>query len=260
MIPNFDILGRTFSAYQLASLVGILVMIYFGYRTADRRGMDPIAVLNMTLLGFIGMYVGGKLLYGLTNLSYLQEGLAEATSFKAGFVVLVKGFGGMVFYGGLLGAMAVYAFCVRRKRLSVEYIDLGILLVPLFHFFGRIGCFLGGCCYGIECKFGITYHHSDIPQANGVPRLPVQLLEAAFNLVLFFVLYGFFRKKKHSSWLLSIYLYAYPIFRFVIEFFRGDAHRGIYGGLSTSQWVSLALLLVNTVVVLRRICLQKTSR
>ena len=252
MIPNFEFLGRVYSAYQLAALAGILTMLYFGYRTADRRGMDPIAVLNVTLLGFVGMYIGGKLLYGLTNLSYLEQKLSAADSFTEVLKVLRIGFGGMVFYGGLLGAMAVYGLYARKKRLSTEYADLEILLVPLFHVFGRIGCFLSGCCYGIACKFGFTYHYSEIPDANGVSRLPVQLFEAGFNLILFFVLWQFFRKRKYSSWLLNIYLYAYPIFRFVIEFFRGDAHRGIYAGISTSQWISIALLIANTAAVLIR--------
>ncbi len=252
MIPNFDFLGRTVSVYQLAALAGVLTIIYFGYRTADRRGMDPIAVLNMILLSFIGMYLGGKLLYALTNLSYLRQGFAHASSFAEVLTVMVYGFGGMVFYGGLIGAMSVYGLCVRKKRLSVDYIDLGTLLVPLFHTFGRIGCFFGGCCYGVVCKFGFTYRHSLIPDANGVPRFPVQLFEAGYNLMLFFVLWHFFQKRRYSSWLLNIYLCAYPIFRFVIEFFRGDAHRGIYAGMSTSQWISLLILLVNSIVILCR--------
>jgi len=85
-----------------------------------------------------------------------------------------------------------------------------------------------------------------------VRRLPVQLFEAIFNLILVIVLYHFFRKKKYETWLMNIYLYAYPIFRFVIEFFRDDAHRGFLWIFSTSQWISILLIIANTLVILHR--------
>ena len=103
--------------------------------------------------------------------------------------------------------------------------------VPLFHAFGRIGCFLVGCCYGVESSIGFTFHNSIIESANNVNRFPVQIVEALFNLILFFCLYNFFKHKKFKGYLLNIYFIFYPVFRFIIEFFRADSYRGFLGVL-----------------------------
>lgn len=96
-------------------------------------------------------------------------------------------------WGGSLPA----ALYVRKKGFALpEWADLLAPAIPLFHFFGRIGCFLGGCCYGVPCSFGFTYTHNLIEQANGVSRFPIQLVEAAFNLALFFLLWTLQKKGK----------------------------------------------------------------
>ena len=99
-------------------------------------------------------------------------------------------FGGSVFYGGLLGGMAAGAIYCKKKKFNIsEYSDIIAPGVPLFHFFGRIGCFFGGCCYGIESSFGYTVHGNELlSSVNDVQRFPVQLLEATLNLILFIVL------------------------------------------------------------------------
>jgi phosphatidylglycerol:prolipoprotein diacylglycerol transferase len=66
-------------------------------------------------------------------------------------------------------------------------LDIATPAIPLFHFFGRMGCFFAGCCFGIESSFGYTFRYSIIKEANGINRFPVQLLEALVNLLLFFI-------------------------------------------------------------------------
>ena len=103
---------------------------------------------------------------------------------------VVEYFGGQVFYGGLLGGIAgavVYAKCARLEGFP-DYADTVAPAIPLFHFFGRIGCFLGGCCYGIESDFGFVFTNAVVQSANGVRRFPVQLFESGFNLLLFIFL------------------------------------------------------------------------
>lgn len=111
--------------------------------------------------------------------------------------------------------------------------------IPLFHVFGRVGCFLGGCCYGLPSAWGFVYRYSPVAEANGVSRFPVQLVEAAWNLVLFLLLARLQRRGRDR--LLPLYLALYAPARFLLEFLRGDAYRGIFLGLSTSQWISLFL-------------------
>ena len=114
---------------------------------------------------------------------------------------------------------------------------LAALLVPLFHGFARIGCYFGRCCYGIEMSGAAFSHFFE-------HRLPVQLMEAGFNFLLFVaLLLLYFYKKQSRGKLVRGYLLSYAIFRFIIEFFRGDALRGGFGPLSFSQWVSLGILL-----------------
>jgi phosphatidylglycerol:prolipoprotein diacylglycerol transferase len=115
---------------------------------------------------------------------------------------------------------------------------------------GRIGCFLTGCCYGKETHLpiGILFHHSSVAP-NGVALFPTQLLEAGFEGVMAcFLVYAFYRKKALSKGLLRnplyVYLISYAVFRFFLEFFRGDAVRGMLFGLSTSQWISLIVIMI----------------
>lgn len=257
MFPLFHIFNRTISIYTLMSLIGVLVCLLAAYRLAKNNGLDEIEMLYVSLFSFGAVAIGGALMYGITQFESLvlllknifTLNFASFDDFldQAKFV-----FGGSVFYGGLIGAVLTIIFYCRKKKLSNRYLDVAAICFPLFHFFGRIGCFLGGCCYGIESEFGVVYHHSPAPGANGVSRFPVQLFEAVFNLGLCILFHALFRKKKLHGSLIHVYFYAYPVFRFADEFLRGDAYRGILWGLSTSQWISIALVVINTIILLRK--------
>jgi phosphatidylglycerol:prolipoprotein diacylglycerol transferase len=125
--------------------------------------------------------------------------------------------------------------------------------IPLFHGFGRIGCLLAGCCYGKELNAPIEILHM-----IHVERFPVQAIESLFEFVLFVVMLFIDRKKNHTD-LLKIYLLSYAVFRFVNEFFRGDEVRGIYMGLSTAQWISLAIVAYYVVAFMRNRCRKPLS-
>lgn len=248
MIPNVQIFDKTISAYLVLAILGILTTLFVLYRIAEHHGLDEIQMLFMTLIGFGAAGAGGGLLYGLTNyrlIAALFRNFDKISSFRELLSALKIIFGGSVFYGGLIGILIVALVYTRKKHLSARYLDVAAIGIPLFHVFGRLGCFFSGCCFGIESSVGFVYHYSLIPSANSVRRFPVQLLEAAFNACLCLVLYSLFRKKKLEGRLLSAYLFAYPTFRFFDEFLRGDAYRGIWFGLSTSQWISLLLIAVN---------------
>ena len=120
--------------------------------------------------------------------------------------------------------------------------------LALFHCFGRIGCFLGGCCYGVESEHGVVFTNALIESVNGVPRVPVQLYEAAFELALFFTLWALLCKGVLKNRLLLVYLISYSVGRFILEFWRGDEYRGFIFGLSTSQIVSIIVFAVSVVL------------
>ena len=227
-------------------MVGLLVCGIVGCLLARRFQIAyEDIILVMVVIG-VSLVIGGHLLYGITNVDKLIVLIKRASEFniKQIFGYLVQIFGGMVYYGGFLGACAgllIYTkFSKTVKRSQV--FDLFAICIPLFHVFGRIGCFFSGCCYGVESKFGFVVHGNTlIPELNDVRRLPVSLIEATCNLLIFLVLLRMFLKGKETGKMIFYYMLIYPVVRFTLEFFRGDAIRGFLFGLSTSQWISLLL-------------------
>lgn len=190
-----------------------------------------------------GVLIGGHILYAITNLKHFYL-LFEKVSFGEWVRRLGSIFGGSVFYGGLYGGLAAGVLASKILHLDLKlWADLMTPIIPLFHAFGRVGCFLAGCCYGIESDFGFTITNNEyIPSINGVSRFPVQLLEAVCNLALAFVMFRLLRKRENEKLkgnLIFIYLIIYGILRFLDEFLRGDLVRGFVGPLSTSQFISI---------------------
>ena len=249
MFPSFEVFGRTVGSYGLCAIVGLLVCGVVACLLARRYKIAyEDIVLLMVVIG-VSLLIGGHILFGITNTNKLIAlfGKASSYSLKQIFGYLITCFGGMVFYGGFLGAcvgLLIYTKVSKEVERGIAF-DLFAVCIPLFHVFGRIGCFLSGCCYGTECKFGFVVHGNTlVPEINDVRRLPVSLIEAVCNLVIFLILLRMFQKGKESGKMIFYYMLMYPAARFVLEFFRGDAIRGFLFGLSTSQWISIGLLAV----------------
>lgn len=255
MYPYIHIFGKTIGSYAAASLIGFALCAAFIIRLCKKRGIAIEDVILLLVSVVTGIVVGGKALYGLTNWKYILSAFASFTDLKTLWSHLSAAFSGMVFYGGFLGSVAgVWIYTHICKTMDRAFaLDLLAIATPLFHAFGRIGCFLGGCCYGIPCSWGITVQNNPVlPELNGVTRFPVQLIEAGCNLIIFAVLYLLFRRKERQFSLLSAYIFLYAPVRFILEFFRGDSIRGFLMGLSTSQWISIALALGALINVLFR--------
>lgn len=244
MLPYWNLGGTLFPTYSLLTLLGAAAAWLYFHRQLKARGENPGRTEQAFLFGVLGALVGAKFLYLLLQLPQLLQDLpllaADPAAFSARYLS-----GGFVFYGGLFGALAaVWLFCRRRK---VPFSQLGADLVPavpLFHTFGRVGCFLAGCCYGIPAPAGwpgVTFRVSPVAP-NGVALLPVQLYEAAGCLLLFLLLHRLARRGWKGEALLLVYLAAYALFRFALEFLRGDAARGMWGVFSTSQLLALVTL------------------
>lgn len=254
MFQEFVLFGKTISPYVIMAIIGALVSGVYSCKKAKSFGHDDNDMITLLLVSSIGVLVGGHLLYGITNyraIVALFSDLSIIGSFSDFIAYATYIFGGSVFYGGLLGGLLVGSLFAKAKKYPLQdFMDIAAPTISLFHVFGRIGCFLGGCCYGTECSVGIVYRYNPIAAANGVPRLPVQLIESAFNLGLFFVLNHLLKKGKLHGKLIYVYLLSYAAARFFFEFFRGDEYRGFIGGLSTSQLISIAIIAVVTVVLL----------
>lgn len=251
MIPNIQIFEKTVSAYMIIATIGVLTLIFLMKHIARKSGMNDLMVQNVILVSFIGVVIGSHLFSGIGKIYLMVQNHVEFVSFKDFIQKMIYAFGGAVFYGGLIGALIASFIYIRIKKLDFKsYSDIGAMSIPLFHFFGRIGCFLSGCCYGIESNIGFIYHYSAVESANGVRRFPVQLVEAAFNICLFLAIYNLFKTKKYAGKLMYVYLVAYSIARFILEFFRGDEYRGYIGVLSVSQFISVVIIISVTIFVL----------
>ncbi len=132
--------------------------------------------------------------------------------------------GGLIFYGGAIGALLTILWMAKRYRIPVfKMADFTILAIPLGHAIGRIGCLLNGCCYGAPTTlaWGIPMHDA--------LRHPTALTESLFNVGLYVLLLKVYRSRHRHGRVFALYLMLYPTFRFFIEFLRGDPRMtGVY--------------------------------
>lgn len=166
-------------------------------------------------------------------------------------LILFSGNYGLVYYGGLFGVILSTYIFVKRKILSMEIYNELAIIIPLFHSISRVGCYFAGCCYGMQNKnlYQLPYFINGV--FSGEYRIPTQLYESLFEGLLFLLIsLLYFMKEKNISnklkslSLLAVYLLLYAIFRFFIEFLRGDKIRGVYFGLSFSQHMSIITLFI----------------
>jgi phosphatidylglycerol:prolipoprotein diacylglycerol transferase len=247
MFPYFKIFGRIIGLYSILSLCGIFSSGVYACIMTNKRKYDYSEIIIFGLFLYLGALIGGQLLYSFVNYKNIINvfiNIDKIDSIKTFLNAFNYIFGGLVYYGSLIGAIIVGSILIKKDSKYKKYIDIVAVNIPLFHFFGRIGCFLGGCCYGIPSKIGFIYTNNPIIKANGIKRFPVQLLEAFFNIALFFLLNYFYKNKKYENKLLYIYLIIYPIGRFFIEFLRGDEYRGIWSIFSTSQIISCLIIII----------------
>lgn len=235
------------AGYLLLSLTGLALVAAFARR--DLAGNPDRGRYQLVFLAALPAGLAGARL-----LPIIQDALA-AGRLTSGLIAA----GGLVFYTGALAALgAMYAGC-RLARLSPwPLLDAVCLYAPLGHAFGRLGCFFGGCCFGAptDAACGVRFpagspaflqHKSQglLPDGavGSLPVHPSQLYETAGNLVLFallLLLAG--RRPLPPGRLTALYLVGYAALRFTLEFWRGDAVRGVYFGLSASQYIALATL------------------
>ena len=254
MLQYIRILDYNIPIYGLFALVGIVA--FWGLASLRTKHFELASedVFHVTLYAVIGAILGSKFLYWITILPWIIENFSLIISDRdIAMSVLTQG---LVFYGGLIGGFLMCLWYLRRYKLNVLlYADAMIPGIGLFHFFGRIGCFISGCCYGMPWKHGIAYPAEHV--SMGVPLFPVQLVEAVGNLFLCGILCVLSKRWKGSGLTIPAYGLGYSTMRFVLEFFRGDAVRGQLLWLSTSQWISLVIVIGSIWFIVRFIGAKK---
>ncbi len=261
MYPFFVLFGKTISMYAVMAVIGMLLAGFCFCKNVKKQGLDDNDAIIFLLFVGVGILIGGSVLFALTNLNKFHL-LLEAQGFKDFFKTLSALFSGSVFYGGLIGGSLVGIIFIYTKKLPLAiYADCASFCIPLFHCLARIGCFLAGCCYGIESTFGFSATNNTISTIGTVRRFPVQLLESAVNLIIFLIIYNLYKGKKLQSKLFFVYLSLYSIARFFLEFLRGDEIRGFILGLSTSQFISVLIAIsIITIFTVKKIKHKKTAK
>lgn len=253
LITFYNFLQNTIGAYTFVVAVGAVVSYFVYAYLARKRGKDWAELTFFFVIMCIGLFAGAHLLYFFAQLpDWIEYYSGQIQSLGDFLVAFSQGASGLVLYGGTLGAtLAAYIYC-KKQFLSVRSeLNNLVVIFPLFHMFGRIGCTLNGCCYGIEYHgiFAIQYTADYIVEGKSddvadFSRFPIQPLEALIGLIMFIIFFILYTKTKDKYPLLCIYFLAYSIIRFFDEFLRGDAARGIWGPLSTSQWLSIVIFIV----------------
>ena len=226
----------TIYGYGLMIGIGVLCALIVAGKRAEKKGLDADIVYGLGIVSLVFGFFGAKLLYCIV----------EIRAFLADPLLILTG-SGFVVYGGIIGGMlAAMIYCKLKNLRFLQYFDLMAPSVAIAQGFGRIGCFLAGCCYGCETDsfLGMEFHNSSIAP-NDVPLMPTQLASSAGNFVIALVLIWYAGKDRRPGKVGALYLILYSVGRFFIEFFRND-YRGSIGMLSTSQFISLVFLAIGT--------------
>lgn len=229
-IDLFSIGKFTIHGYGLMIAIGILCCVAMASYRAKKNGLDQEAIVDIGIYGVIGGFLGAKILYVIVEFK---------TFIKDPKTVL--GSEGFVVYGGIIaGFLTAIVYCRIKKLYFLEYFDLAVASISMAQGFGRIGCFLAGCCYGKETQGGLSVIFTDSDYApNNIPLIPTQIYSSILDFLHFFLLLYIARHKKAEGEVAACYLIFYSVGRFILEFFRGDLERGSIGVLSTSQFISI---------------------
>ena len=242
-------------AFQLGPLTvhwyGVMMALAFliGLWTAGRRSVRAgIAAEKICDLGpwlIIGAILGARAVYVTT---YWNE---EFTGQPIWEIFMVQ-HGGLVYYGGLIGAALGCILYARVKRLPLwKLADILAPSIALGYVFGRIGCLLNGCCYGRACDlpWAIRFPADNPLHPPTFPVHPTEVYESLLNLILYAALAWLYCRKKFDGQVFAVYLMGYAALRSFVEMFRGDytpAH--LHGGFTPAHLVSIGIFAAGAVL------------
>ncbi len=225
--------------YGIMAACGFLSGVVVARLNAKLVGIKEDYVTDLTVISILSGIVGARIFYVVQF--WHRDGFDQhfAQVFRVDN-------GGLVYYGGfLLAITAIYIYSRIRKVNVVDMFDVLAPAMPIGHAFGRIGCFINGCCFGKPCgegfPFGVRPPAFDVA-AQGMRIHPVQLYESALNVVIFIVLFTLFRKRVLGrGGVVGLYFIFYGVSRFLLEFFRGD-HRDFLFGMTPAQNIGMVLI------------------
>jgi phosphatidylglycerol:prolipoprotein diacylglycerol transferase len=244
MHPYFNLFGLDIPAYGIMLVLGVAAGLILAVTTSCKKyGVGRNDLCFFAVYALIGALIGSKLLYIIVELPRIISNPNILLSFITG---------GSVFYGGLIGgALGGLRYAHRYRLNKLEMLDIAAPSLALGQAFGRVGCYLSGCCYGAasDSPLAVIYPKGSYAPAD-VPLLPVQLFETGFLVLLTVLLSLILKHSRKKGMTCGWYLVLYAIWRFIIEFFRADP-RGNILFLSTSQALSILLASAGVFLLLR---------
>lgn len=224
----FTLGGIRIHSYGLAMSVAFATALVVAYKRLLRGGVTTDDALNLFIIIMISAVAGSRLLFVIVNPSgFIEDPL----------LILRLDRGGLVYFGGFLGAVASVGIYLRARRLPIfSSLDALAVALPLGHAIGRVGCLLNGCCHGLACapgEGGVIMKIIDL-----VPRIPTQAMSAISNVLVFLGLLWVERGRGRAGWTTAAYLLSYPIARYSIEIMRGDDRGTMILGMTVSQAIS----------------------
>lgn len=250
MFPYISIGSLKLPTYLIMVIIGMIsYTIVTLYLLEKKEKYEPKTVnklLIISVVSFIILYVSALIMNSIFH------------SIEKGYIVI----GGITWLGGVVVTLPVtvlliYKFVPELRGKALNTFSLMIPGLVLAHGFGRIGCFLGGCCFGkvTDSFLGIVFPEGSpaahlYPSIDGssLPVLPTQLYEALFEFLLFVVLMIFYKKLKTKN--IEVYGISYSIFRFCLEFLRGDSRGETGFQFSPAQFLSIVLIIYSVLIIL----------
>lgn len=240
----FSIGPLTVHGYGVMIAVGILAALWLATKLCKEYKLDYENIDSFIIFVIVIGYAFSKLTYCLT---VFDQFLSDPLS--------VLGSGGWVVYGGILGGLlAALIWCKWKKWKFMDYFQVLMPCVSLAQGFGRIGCFFAGCCGGAvpDAWYGIQFPATSLAWNTTQKIIPTQLLSSAGDFLIFAFLMYNLKKGKHPEDTGAWYLILYSVGRFLIEFLRGDLIRGGIGPFSTSQFISLFVVVLGAYMIWNR--------
>jgi len=229
----------TIHTYGFMIATGFLIALYLAGRQAKKEGISSDRIMDLGFYILLAAIIGSRLLFVLINADhYFQNPLDIFKIWE----------GGLVFYGGVLFAVPVAIWHMKKHNLDIwSTADIFAPSIAIGHVFGRLGCFFAGCCFGKTAgtlPWGVIFSDPECLAPRNVLLHPTQLYESGGELINFLILISLRKHKSFNGQLFMAYLLLYSVLRFIVELFRGDTERGylIYP-ISVSQGISMALFL-----------------
>jgi phosphatidylglycerol:prolipoprotein diacylglycerol transferase len=239
----FPILFRigplTVHTYGFLVASGVALGLWFVYSQAKKQGLEAPRIVDAGFYIILISLIGAKLILLFGNFSYYLRYPGELLSLARS---------GGVFQGGLAFGVVFAILYFRRHRLPTwKVADLAGPALALGHGFGRIGCFMAGCCFGRDCEapLGVVFKSQYAHELTGIPIgrpiYPVQLFEAGLNFINFLVLFLILKRRSFDGQVFSFYIMNYSVIRFFTEYFRGDHPERAFLLQGSSPFLSLTL-------------------